>query len=83
MRPFMFLLACLACSLLSGCETFRPNSRDYDDDTSKTHDGEWSNVRKEGRGTEPEEKEWDKATPYLMSPKAMEIEKNLGYGYGK
>jgi hypothetical protein len=83
MRPFVLLLACLACGLPAGCQSFRPSARDYADeanDPDGAHD-EWDSVRQEGRGTDATEHEWDKWTPKLMSPKAMAIERNLGYGY--
>lgn len=86
MRGFVLMLVC--CGILSGgCasmeDAFKPRDRDYRDDVNdgeEYHD-EWDSVRKEGRGSDPSEKEWDPWTKHLMSPKAMAIERNLGYGY--
>lgn len=96
MRPLLVFAICLAvvpsagCALTSaakevadsGSETFKVDSRDYrDDSNSKDFGDEWGGVGKEARGATAREKEWDGLTKYMMSPKAMSIERNLGYGY--
>lgn len=85
MRGILFVIICCACGLSIGCATTNDsnllNSRNHDVNDSPEHHDEWDSVRKEGRGAEATEKEWDSWTPNLMSPRAMAIERNLGYGY--
>jgi hypothetical protein len=58
---------------------FRPKGLDYqmsgDEDT-----GEWDQVGIEGRGDRPMESSNDPFRKYLSTPKAREIERNLGFG---
>ena len=96
MHRFAFVLLALCCSL-PGCAMFndgkesvdatanalKPRDHDYRDVVNGEFDDEWSGVRKEGRASEPTEQEWDGLTKHMMSPKAMAIERNLGYGYGE
>jgi hypothetical protein len=88
MRGILFVLMCCASGLLAGCATMsdgtlKARDHDYRDDANDAtaHHDEWDTVRKEGRGAEATEQEWDSWTKSLMSPKAMAIERNLGYGY--
>lgn len=67
----------------SSLDVLKPNARDYRDtvnDPAEFHD-EWSEVGRDGRGSTAREHEWDKLTPVMMSPKAMAVERNLGFGY--
>lgn len=82
MRGILFVLICCAAGLSAGCATNDNLMKSGgDQDQSFDYHDEWDSVRKEGRGSEATEKEWDSWTPKLMSPKAMAIERNLGLGY--
>ena len=56
---------------------FRPRPTDYRD-TTQEEDDPWAFVRKDGRGHRPLENENDPLKKYMMSPKARNIERNLG-----
>lgn len=82
MRGMLLALVFCASGLMIGCATTNESALDSRgiDMPDGSHD-EWDSVRKEGRGADATEKEWDSWTPKLMSPRAMAIERNLGYGY--
>ncbi|MFN0053622.1 MAG: hypothetical protein ACKV0T_15695 [Planctomycetales bacterium] len=91
----VLLVAGSLCCLAAGCGilgesrktvdgaagAFKPRPYDSSEDAvyGSSHHDQWEGVGKEGRAAEPKEKEWDKLTPLLMSPKAQSIESNLGY----
>ena len=90
-RRIQLAFALTAMVLVTGCtliesskkatretmRTLRPKPADYRDGTED--DGEeWAWVGKEARGDRPMESENDPFKPYLMSPKARSIERNLG-----
>jgi hypothetical protein len=78
---------------LSGCAVFKPvhEMTQYMKSSLRPHGldyqmggdeatGEWDQVAIEGRGDKPRVSENDPFRKYLMSPKAREIESNLGIG---
>jgi hypothetical protein len=78
------LLLSLVCVPLCGCtldEVVKNGTKGYSDSNDADMHDSWDVVRKEGRGGDPVEHEWDKLTPIVSSPQAQAIEKNLGYGY--
>jgi hypothetical protein len=91
MRRATSFVLCLSMLSSAGCTLFSTNkSGDSTASTPKKPrperrldndlNDEWDYVGHEGRGHRPVEHEWDRWTPYLMSPKARAIEQNLGYG---
>ncbi len=89
---FLFFVAAAGMlSLLTGCalvdtgkdasrdtwKLFKPRPTDYRDPT-QDKDDQWALVGKEGRGDRPIENENDPLKKWLMSPKARNIERNLG-----
>ena len=69
MRGILLVFICCACGLSVGCATGRENALKVPDmDDPQAYHDEWDTVRKEGRGAEATEKEWDSWTPKLMSP---------------
>lgn len=78
MRSFIICVACLGVCSLSGCSMFQRAYKHQADGIKEYHD-DWKIVGEEGRGELPREKETDKLTPLLQSPKARSIEKNLGF----
>jgi len=82
-RPFLLAKLVLVVMLgITGCASmnqFDPfGASDYRDSTQDTQD-EWSFVGKEGRGDSALIDENDPFKPFLMSPKARSIERNLGF----
>lgn len=76
-----YLIACLTCLFVSGllgCSTFQQAYK-YQEDAIKEYHDDWKIVGEEGRGELPREKETDKLTPWLQSPRARAIEKNMGF----
>ena len=90
-RILMSVTAAAMLSLPTGCalvdkgkevsrqtwKVFKPRPTDYRDPTEEESD-EWEFVGKEARGDRPLEKEPDPIKRLIMSPKARNIERNLG-----
>lgn len=58
-----------------------PNQGDepQTDDDENTVEDEWGFVGQQGRGHQPREKESDPVSKWFDSPKAQQINRNLGY----
>ena len=73
---------CAACGL-TGCAVFNKSGGWGDGPPPQSEpdveDDKWGFVGKQGRGTRPLEDENDPLKPFLMSPQARDIERNLGY----
>lgn len=69
---------CVLGALVSGCTTAK-NLHERQKKAQREYHDEWSVVGKEGRSEFPREKETDALTPWLESPEARAINKNLGY----
>lgn len=78
MRHFIAGLVCLLAVGSSGCSLFQ-KVKEHQVNAMKEHHDDWKIVGEEGRGELPREKETDGMTPFLQSPQARAIEKNLGY----
>jgi len=92
-RVCQILLAALLLAPAGGCmvfdsirtasrqtwSAFKPKGNDYRMSSDEAT-GEWDFVGKEGRGNRPLDKQNDPFRNLLTSPKAREIEENLGYG---
>lgn len=93
MRSLFALTAVAAMLMSTGCAllqpvqemsdfvktSLKPRGHDYRM-TADEATGEWDFVGIEGRGDKPLEKSNDPLRHSLMSPKAREIERNLGIG---
>jgi hypothetical protein len=94
MKSGFLVVLCLACSLSLGCSMTNsdhggrsffgprhaPDQGDepQTDDGEKTVDDEWGFVGQQGRGNQPREKESDRLSKWIDSPKALQINRNLG-----
>ncbi len=66
----------------TGCATFTKTTGWGDGPPPQSEpdlDDKWEFVGKEGRGPRPLDDEQDPLKPFLMSPTARSIERNLGY----
>ncbi len=85
MVAFRLVLVLTATGFLvtSGCSVFNKSRGWGDGPPSQSEpafeEDKWSSVGKEGRGNRPLEDEHDPLKPFLMSPQARQIERNLGY----
>lgn len=85
---FVFGTCQTGCSLLeesrdavkSTFNTIRPKKGDYRNDNTDgpLHSDEWGYVGDEARAGDIREKETDGLTKWVQSPKARDIERNLG-----
>lgn len=84
-RLFSVMMCVCLLGICSGCQTFgksanweggppKQSEPDVDEEPDK-----WAMVGKEGRGSRALEDENDPLKPLLMSKKARDIERNLGY----
>ncbi len=78
MRSFVAGLACLYCCSLMGCSLLK-RAHNYQETAQKEYHDEWQTAGQEGRGGMTRQKETDKLTPWLESPEARSINKNLGF----
>ena len=78
MRHVIACLLCIGCCSLMGCTLIKKAKKHQEDAISEYHD-DWKNVGAEARGEMPRSKETDGLTPWVQSPEARAIEKNLGY----
>ncbi|MBI1347855.1 hypothetical protein GC163_16385 [bacterium] len=79
----------MLCGLLAftvGCQTFNKSAnwdgsppKQSEPDLEDEEPDKWASVGKEGRGNRALEDENDPLKPLLMSKKARDIERNLGY----
>ena len=58
-------------------KTMKPRSSDYRDGTEKTDD-EWADLGESARAARPKERNDDPLRKWILSPKAISIERNLG-----
>lgn len=78
MRTFVILMLTLtAFSQIAGCQMVR-NLRDKLTKDQEDFQDDYKVAGEEGRAELPREKETDGLTPFLESPKARAINKNLG-----
>lgn len=79
---YRLMLAALLLTTATGCSLFGKNRGWGDGPPAQSEpelDDKWSQVGKEGRGHRPLDDENDPLKPFLMSPQARAIERNLGY----
>lgn len=94
MRRFLCIATIVVCACQTGCamleegrdaikttfDAVRPKTGGYRDDNNDgaQHNDSWKFVGDESRAGDVREKETDGLTKFVQSPKARDIERNLG-----